>query len=115
MALYRPWAAVAALSRSMKPISVESMDLRSSAGFGHRNAWFTLVERGGSARSFHVEDATQDTIQRIICENIDRSKLGVNDASRAAKIVELRMQRATRLMYRKPRVLAAWTGAAGGR
>jgi transposase-like protein len=34
-------------------------------GFGHKNAIFTLVERGGSARSFHVEDATKDTILPI--------------------------------------------------
>jgi hypothetical protein len=34
-------------------------------GFGHKNAVFTLVERGGSARSFHVEDATKDTILPI--------------------------------------------------
>ena len=41
-------------------------------GFGHKNAVFTLVERGGSARSFHVEDATKDTILPIIRENLDR-------------------------------------------
>lgn len=56
-------------------------------GFGHKNAVFTLVERGGSARSFHVEDATKDTIVPIIRENIDReSHIMTDEANRYSKI-----------------------------
>jgi transposase-like protein len=56
-------------------------------GFGHKNAVFTLVERGGSARSFHVTDATKDTILPIIRENIDReSHLMTDEANRYSKI-----------------------------
>ena len=56
-------------------------------GFGHKNAVFTLVERGGSARSFHVEDATKDTILPIIRENIDRECTSMTDeANRYSKI-----------------------------
>jgi transposase-like protein len=56
-------------------------------GFGHKNAIFTLVERGGSARSFHVEDATKETIIPIIRENIDReSHVMTDEANRYSKI-----------------------------
>jgi transposase-like protein len=56
-------------------------------GFGHKNAVFTLVERGGSARSFHVEDATKDTILPIIRANLDReSHVMTDEANRYSKI-----------------------------
>jgi transposase-like protein len=56
-------------------------------GFGHKNAVFTLVERGGSARSFHITDATKDTILPIIRENIDReSHIMTDEANRYSKI-----------------------------
>jgi transposase-like protein len=56
-------------------------------GFGHKNAVFTLVERGGSARSFHVEDATKDTILPIIRANLDReAHVMTDEANRYSKI-----------------------------
>ena len=56
-------------------------------GFGHKNAVFTLVERGGSARSFHVDDATKETIIPIIRENIDReSHIMTDEANRYSKV-----------------------------
>jgi transposase-like protein len=56
-------------------------------GFGHKNAVFTLVERGGSARSFHVEDATKDTILPIIRSNLDReTHVMTDEANRYSKI-----------------------------
>jgi transposase-like protein len=56
-------------------------------GFGHKNAVFTLVERGGSARSFHVDDATKETILPIIRENIARESHVMSDeANRYSKI-----------------------------
>src|SRR5579872_1554940 len=38
-------------------------------GTGHKNAVFTLVERGGSARSFHVDGATKENNVPIIRKN----------------------------------------------
>jgi transposase-like protein len=56
-------------------------------GFGHKNAVLTLVERGGSARSFHVEDATKDTILPIIRANLDReAHVMTDEANRYSKI-----------------------------
>jgi transposase-like protein len=56
-------------------------------GFGHKNAVFTLVERGGSARSFHVEDATKDTILPIIRANLNReTHVMTDEANRYSKI-----------------------------
>jgi transposase-like protein len=56
-------------------------------GAWHKNAVFTLVERGGSARSFHVSDATKETIVPIIRENLNReSHLMSDEANRYQKI-----------------------------
>jgi transposase-like protein len=56
-------------------------------GVKHKNAVLTLVERGGSARSFHVQDATKEHIIPIIRENIDReSHIMTDEASRYSKI-----------------------------
>jgi transposase-like protein len=58
-------------------------------GFGHKNAVFTLIERGGSARSFHVEDATKETIVPIVRANIDReSYLMTDEANRYKQLGE---------------------------
>ena len=58
-------------------------------GFGHKNAVFTLIERGGSARSFHVEDATKETIVPIVRANLDReSHLMTDEANRYKSIGE---------------------------
>lgn len=56
-------------------------------GSGHKNAVFTLVERGGSARSFHVEDATKETIMPIIRANLDReAHVMTDEANRYSKL-----------------------------
>ncbi|MEQ1707182.1 MAG: IS1595 family transposase [Terricaulis sp.] len=47
----------------------------------NRRAIVSLVERGGSARSFHVEDADIATVQRIIRENVDLASRLQTDAS----------------------------------
>lgn len=58
-------------------------------GFGHKNAVLTLIERGGSARSFHVEDATKETIVPIVRANLNReSHLMTDEANRYAKLGE---------------------------
>jgi transposase-like protein len=53
------------------------------AGTKHKNAVLTLVERGGSARSFHVEDATKEHIIPIVRANVAReSHIMTDEASR---------------------------------
>jgi transposase-like protein len=41
-------------------------------GYGHKNAILTLVERGGEARSFHVQGVKKDDLVPIVRANIDR-------------------------------------------
>jgi hypothetical protein len=47
----------------------------------HKNAVLTLVERGGSARSFHVDHTTKAEIIPIIKANIDRETHVMTDES----------------------------------
>jgi transposase-like protein len=46
---------------------------------GFRNVAFTLVERGGSARTFHVEGVTMATLLPIIRANIDTKSTVMTD------------------------------------
>ena len=56
-------------------------------GSGHKNAVLTLVERGGSARSFHVESATKEEILPRVRENIKReSHVMTDEANRYSKL-----------------------------
>lgn len=56
-------------------------------GVGHKNAVLTLVERGGSARSFHIERATKAEIIPIVKENISReTHVMTDEAGRYAKL-----------------------------
>ncbi len=56
-------------------------------GGWHKNAVLTLVERGGSARSFHVDEVAKKTIVPIIRANLDReSHLMTDEASRSQKV-----------------------------
>ena len=48
----------------------------------HKHAVLTLVERGGSARSFHVDDVTKEQIVPIINANIDRDSHLMTDEAR---------------------------------
>ncbi len=48
----------------------------------HKNVVLTLVERGGSARSFHIEDATKEQIAPIVRENIVRETHLMTDEAR---------------------------------
>jgi transposase-like protein len=57
------------------------------AGWQHRNIVMTLVERGGSARSFHVDATTLATLLPIIRTNIRReSDLMTDTASWYKKV-----------------------------
>jgi transposase-like protein len=42
------------------------------AGGAHKNMVMTLVERGGSARSFHIDSSTRSTVEKILFANIAR-------------------------------------------
>jgi ISXO2-like transposase domain len=56
-------------------------------GFAHKNAVLTLVERGGSARSFHVESVSKEDIVPIIKANIDKkARLMTDEANRYTKV-----------------------------
>ena len=41
-------------------------------GYGHKNAILTLVERGGSSRSFHVEGVKKDDLAPLVRANVAR-------------------------------------------
>jgi hypothetical protein len=41
-------------------------------GWAHKNTVLTLVERGGSARSFHIDSVTLNEITKIVRENVNR-------------------------------------------
>ena len=45
---------------------------KARAGFGHKNAVLSLVERGGSVRSFHVDSTRKADVIPIIKANIER-------------------------------------------
>jgi len=54
---------------------------RRKSSHRNRRAVVALVERGGSARTFHVEDANIATVQKILRENVDRQSYLQTDAS----------------------------------
>jgi transposase-like protein len=56
-------------------------------GAWHKNAVLTLVERGGAARSFHVEHVAKEAIIPIVRENIAReSKLMTDESALYSKL-----------------------------
>jgi hypothetical protein len=83
MARSRPWAALAALSVVEVDETIIGRTLESPKklprGNGFRNVVLTLVERGGSARSFHVDGTTIGTLKPIITANIDRETAMMTD------------------------------------
>jgi transposase-like protein len=50
-------------------------------GTGHKNAVLTLVERGGSARSFHVEGVKKEDLLPIVRANLGRETHVMTDES----------------------------------
>src|SRR5580658_8706235 len=48
----------------------------------HKHAVLTLVERGGEARSFHIDDATKENIVPIVRANIARESHLMTDEAR---------------------------------
>ncbi len=56
-------------------------------GGWHKNAVLTLVQRGGEARSFHVESVNKADVMPIVRANLDReSHVMTDEASRYAKL-----------------------------
>ena len=51
------------------------------AGSGHKNAVLTLVERGGSARSFHIDGARKAEVMPILRKNLARQTRVMTDES----------------------------------
>jgi transposase-like protein len=48
----------------------------------HKHAVLTLVERGGSVRSFHIDEATKENIVPIVQANLDRETHLMTDEAR---------------------------------
>jgi len=56
-------------------------------GVAHKRAVLTLVERRGSARSFHIERAAKSEVMPIVHANLDReSHVMTDEAARYAKL-----------------------------
>ncbi len=49
------------------------------SGWGHKNTVMTLVQRGGSARSFHVEGTTSGQLIPIVRANISKEAFVMSD------------------------------------
>jgi transposase-like protein len=52
---------------------------KAKSGYSHKNAVLSLVERGGSVRSFHVESARKEHVLPIVRENIARESHVMTD------------------------------------
>ncbi len=55
---------------------------KAKAGWGHKNVVLTLVERGGSARSFHVDSTSVSQIAPIVRANVARETALMSDEGR---------------------------------
>jgi transposase-like protein len=56
-------------------------------GAKHKHAVLTLVDRGGSARSFHIDEVTKAEILPVVRANLDReSHVMTDEAARYAKL-----------------------------
>jgi hypothetical protein len=60
---------------------------KAKAGWGHKNTVLTLVERGGSARSFHVDSTTIAQIAPIVRANIAKETALMTDEATQYKEV----------------------------
>ena len=52
------------------------------AGWGHKNAVLTLVQRKGGARSFHIEDTSVGQVHSIVRQNVARETALMTDEAR---------------------------------
>jgi transposase-like protein len=62
---------------------------KAKAGYGHKNAVLSLVERGGSVRSFHVDSIRKEDVMPIIEANIEReTRLMTDEAAQYQRLGE---------------------------
>jgi transposase-like protein len=62
-------------------------DMEAKRGTNHKHTVLTLVERGGSARSFHVDGVRKEDVLPIIRANLDReSHVMTDEAARYAQL-----------------------------
>lgn len=54
-------------------------------GHGHKEAVFSLVERNGNVRSFHVNDVTGETLKQKLVENVSYSATLMTDGAKQYK------------------------------
>jgi len=55
-------------------------------GPGHKNMVMTLVERGGAARSFHIDGATRSTVEAILSKNVKSESALMTDEAPHFKV-----------------------------
>ena len=55
---------------------------KGKSGYAHKNVVLTLVERGGSARSFHIDNASVGQIVPIVRQNVRRESTLMTDEAR---------------------------------
>ena len=67
---------------SARPSATPSPPRAASSGPAGKRAIISLVERGGSVRSFHVENADKPTVNQIVAGNIAREARVHTDESR---------------------------------
>jgi transposase-like protein len=60
---------------------------KARAGSGHKNTVLTLVERGGKAKSFHVESTGRAAIEGIVRENVSKDATLMTDEAPHYKAV----------------------------
>lgn len=56
--------------------------VKKARAFHHKNAVVSLVQRGGSVRSFHIDRANTATIGRIVANNVARESALMTDEAR---------------------------------
>jgi len=59
-----------------------------SRGWGHKNKIFSLVERGGHVRSFHVKRVTSNTLKPILEEQVDSGSYMMTDNMKSYSSLE---------------------------
>lgn len=64
---------------------VESTGRKPKAGFAHKNAVFTLIERNGEARSFVITGSMFDGVKKALKDNVDPSAWLMTDEAKMYK------------------------------
>ena len=60
-------------------LAARSASANPKSGFGHKNVVLTLVERGGKARSFHVDSTRAADVVPVVRANVAREAKVVTD------------------------------------